>query len=330
MKIFDCTLRDGANVVGCGFNAELTDMIIKNLIDCGITTIELGNAYGLGAYEAKPAISPLNDAEYLKIAEQYASKAELGMFMLSQNAEPERIRKAKEAGLNFLRVGTDAGNGANAVSAIKVVKEAGLKCFFSMMKCYVLSADKLAEEAALLEAAGLDEITIMDSAGTMLPDEVYEYISKIRSRVSIPVGFHGHNNLGLSVGNALTAFNAGAEYLDTGLMGMARSAGNCATELLIGALERKGVPTGYDFYKLCAFIDHELAPAMARYDYKAAVSPKDLVLGLAGCHSNFFDTFNAVAESEHIPVYKLIVETSKFERRAPSKDIMLKIAASLK
>ena len=330
MKIFDCTLRDGANVVGCGFNAKLTDLIIDNLIDCGITTIEFGNAYGLGAYEAKPAIAPLNDTEYLESAKKYTSRAELGMFMLAQNAEPDRIRKAKESGIKFLRIGIDAGNGANAVSAIKMVKESGLKCFFSMMKCYVLSVDKLAAEAALLEEAGLDEITIMDSAGTMLPNEVHKYISKICGLVNIPAGFHGHNNLGLSVGNALAALDAGAEYLDTGLMGMARSAGNCPTELLVGALEHNNVATGCDLYKLCNFIDHKLAPAMAEYHYKSVVCPQDLVLGFAGCHSSFLNTFNEVAKNENVPIYKLIVETSKLERRLPDKELITQVAALLK
>jgi 4-hydroxy 2-oxovalerate aldolase len=36
MKLMDCTLRDGANVVGKGFSAELTAMIIEGLIKCGI------------------------------------------------------------------------------------------------------------------------------------------------------------------------------------------------------------------------------------------------------------------------------------------------------
>ena len=35
MKLFDCTLRDGANVVGKGFNAELTKMMIEGLIKSG-------------------------------------------------------------------------------------------------------------------------------------------------------------------------------------------------------------------------------------------------------------------------------------------------------
>lgn len=30
MKLFDCTLRDGANVVGNGFSAELTVSMVKN------------------------------------------------------------------------------------------------------------------------------------------------------------------------------------------------------------------------------------------------------------------------------------------------------------
>ena len=32
MKLFDCTLRDGANVVGNGFSPELTESMVKNLL----------------------------------------------------------------------------------------------------------------------------------------------------------------------------------------------------------------------------------------------------------------------------------------------------------
>ena len=74
------------------------------------------------------------------------------------------------------------------------------------MKAYVLPPDALADEARRLEDMGLDFITIMDSAGTMSPDEVKAYVSRMVRRVSIPVGFHGHNNLGLSVANAVAAY----------------------------------------------------------------------------------------------------------------------------
>ena len=49
MRIFDCTLRDGANVVGNGFSPELTESMIRGLLDCGIQDIEMGNAKGIGS-----------------------------------------------------------------------------------------------------------------------------------------------------------------------------------------------------------------------------------------------------------------------------------------
>ena len=48
MRIFDCTLRDGANVVGNGFSPELTESMIRGLLGCGIQDIEMGNAKGIG------------------------------------------------------------------------------------------------------------------------------------------------------------------------------------------------------------------------------------------------------------------------------------------
>ena len=92
----------------------------------------------------------------------------------------------------------------------------------------------------LVESFGLDEITIMDSAGTMMPHQVSEYVKAMVAAVDIPVAFHGHNNLGLSVANAIAAAEAGGTVFDCGLLGMARSAGNCATELLVATFQRFG------------------------------------------------------------------------------------------
>ena len=50
LKLMDCTLRDGANVVGKGFNAELTIMMLEGLTMSGVDYIEMGNAGGIGAY----------------------------------------------------------------------------------------------------------------------------------------------------------------------------------------------------------------------------------------------------------------------------------------
>ena len=330
MKLMDCTLRDGANVVGTGFSRELTVMMIEGLIKCGITTIEMGNAYGIGANESQKPGAPLNDAEYLDLVQPYLSKAEIGMFVGVKNAIPKNVDIAASRGLRFLRVGANAGDGASAKEGIAYIKKKGLFCRYSLMKGYVLPAKELAKEALMLESCGLDEITIMDSAGTMMPAQVSEYVAELTAKVKIPVAFHGHNNLGLSVANAIAALRAGAEVLDCGLMGMARSAGNLSTEVAVAVFQREGVRTGADLYTLLHFIDEELAPAMEKYGYRSAISPVDLVYGLAGCHSNFAKLFEDAAKSHRVDLYRLIMEVSAIDQKSPSAELIDKIARSIK
>lgn len=330
MILMDCTLRDGANVIGKGFDARLTKMMIEGLIRSNIKLIEMGNCLGLGAYEANNSISPLNDIEYLELIQPYLDQAEIGMFMGVANANEKNIALGAKYGLHFLRIGANAGDGKNAVEGIKLVKKYGMKCRYSMMKGYILSAEDLADEAAMLEAAGLDEITIMDSAGTMTPDQVKEYVAAMVKKVTIPVAFHGHNNLGLSTANALAAADAGAKVFDCGLLGMARSAGNCATELAAAVFQRQGQMEYVNLMELLKFIDEELAPAMAEYGYRANVIPLDLVYGLSGCHSSFAKLFEEVAAQKNVNLYELIIKVSAINQKNPSRDLIEEVAETLK
>lgn len=129
----------------------------------------------------------------------------------------------KQASHSFVSVLMPA-TAENNTEVIRTVKDNGLKCRYSLMKAYLLNPEELAEEALKLQNMGVDEVTIMDSAGCMLPDEVKEYVKALKNKVSIPVGFHCHNNLGMSAANAQAAMESGVDLLDCGLLGMARSA----------------------------------------------------------------------------------------------------------
>lgn len=326
--LMDCTLRDGANVVGKGFSAELTKLMIEGLIRSNIKIIEMGNALGLGAYEARGSIAPLTDVEYLELVQPYLDQAEIGMFMGVACATEENIALAARYGLKFLRIGANAGDGAKTVEGIKLVKKYGMKCRYSAMKAYVLTADELAEEGKMLAEAGLDEITIMDSAGTMTPEEAEEYSRKLCAAVDIPVAFHCHNNLGLSVANALAAAQGGATVFDCGLLGMARSAGNCATDLAVATFQKYGAMEYVDLYTLLDFLDNELIPAMDDA-YHVPVKPLDLIYGLAGAHSSFAKMFEEVAKEKGVHLYKLIMEVSKVDRKAPTRELVERVADQL-
>ncbi len=324
----DCTLRDGGNVIGAGFPADLTTLILKGLAQNGVKIIEMGNCAGLGMYD-KGVKAPCTNDEYLELAKPFADKAEIGMFLQAGCAAPELIAKAAKTGLKFLRVGINAGDGAQAVEAVKMVKAAGLKAFFAMMKAYVLTPDELAKEAQLLEAAGVDVLIVMDSAGMMLPAQAAVYTKAVSQAVKIPVGFHGHANLGCAVANAVAAAENGAQIIDCGLMGMARSAGNIATETAVAALDRAGYKTGIDMYGLFRFIDNELAPAMKPYGYRAPAMPLDVVLGYSGCHSHYVPIFKEVAAAKGVDLYKLIIETSKLDMKKPSCELIESVADKL-
>lgn len=209
-------------------------------------------------------------------------------------------------------------------------KAAGLTCRYSMMKAYICPPEQLADEAKMLAEAGVDIITIMDSAGTMYPHETTAYVKALKEKAGIPVGFHGHSNLGLSQANALAAAEAGADEVDGGLLGMARSAGNCATELAVATLSHQGLLDGVDLYKLLRYEDEELIPAMKAYGYHVAVCPEDLILGLSGCHSSFLKMFHQVAQEEQVDVYQLIVHVSAIDRKAPNEELLHRTAAAIK
>jgi len=331
VTLMDCTLRDGANVVGKGFNAELTDMMLDGLTANHVPIIEFGNAGGIGAYEVAGFTAAETDETYLDIAQKYLDRGSLlGMFLNAKRYRQKYVDLAKEKGLSFLRVGADAGDADIAVQAVRDIKTAGLYPFYSAMKAYLLSADALAEEGKKLEDAGLAQITIMDSAGTMLPDEVKEYTEKLVKAVSIPVAFHCHNNLGLSAANAVAAYENGAAILDCGLMGMARSAGNLATEICVSIMQRKNKMKYVDLYRLLDFIENRLQPAMEKFNYHNPVTPLDLTLGLSGCHSSFVKKFEGVAKANNVNLFQLITEVSAQNKKNPDEALMEKIAETLK
>lgn len=330
MNLFDNTLRDGGNVVGHGFSLELTESMVRGLLNAGIADIELGNCKGLGAYDKLNATKAPSDEEYFQVLQPYLPKGRIGMFMIAKCADTDKVKAAAAAGLHFLRVGANAGDGAGSLDAVRMVKEAGLVCRYSLMKAYVSTPEELAAEAKMLQDAGVDKITIMDSAGTMFPADATAYVTALKKAVTIPVGFHGHSNLGLSQANALAAVAAGADEIDCGLLGMARSAGNCATELAAATLKKEGYLPDVDLYGLLDYLDRELIPAMEPYGYHVAVNPTDLMLGLSGCHSNFLPLFRTVAQEEQVPLLRLIADVSAIDRKAPDEALLRRVAKQLK
>ncbi len=323
MLIMDCTLRDGANVLGSRFPDDLAVTIMEGLTGNGVDVIEYGSV---------KASSPSDQEEqrYLDLAKPYFDKAEVGVFLNAKNYSPEAVTLAAEKGFSFIRLGINAGEAHKTTEIIEKIRSSGMKVYFAMMKAYLLSPDDLAKEAAWLQEQGVFEATVMDSAGYMWPHEAKAYVQALKKAApSLLVGIHSHNNLYMALANALGAVEGGAGLVDCGLLGMARSAGNIATEAAVAALNRQGTETKVDFYGLLQFLDQKLIPAMESHDYHVAVTPLELILGYSGCHSNFVPLFQKVAQETGVDLYRLIVGVSANNMRNPTEEEIRAFAADL-
>lgn len=322
MEILDCTLRDGGHALKGSFSIDATKTIIEGLLQSGIKVIEFGRPSGIGS--SKGIVS---DEAYLRVAQPFLERGELGMFCRPDCFGENQFKLACQYNIGFLRVGTNAAHVEPSESVIGKARNAGIKIRYSLVQAHTISPAVLAENAKKIADYGAQSITIMDSTGTMLPDQAGEYVNALVNAVRIPIGFHGHNNLGFSVANALAAINAGASSIDGALGGLARSAGNAPTEILCAVLEKQGKATGINFYQLLKFIDETmstLVPSMKN------IPPLDIIFGYAGFHSRNLDMAKTVALNEGVNLYRLIVGAMRYEQSNPDEALFKKAALELK
>lgn len=95
---------------------------------------------------------------------------------------------------------------------------------------------------------------MVDSYGGIYPEDVRETIALVRSKTSVKLGFHGHNNLEMALANTLVAIEEGVDIVDATITGMGRGAGNLKTELLLTSLQAKG-KVDFDYNELSKVVD---------------------------------------------------------------------------
>lgn len=101
-------------------------------------------------------------------------------------------------------------------------------------------------QAALDE--GAQSICLSDTCGHATPDGVRRLVRFIREEVvqgrPVRIDWHGHNDRGLGVANAIAAFEAGADRLHGTILGIGERCGNVAMDQLMMNLHLMGYPKG--------------------------------------------------------------------------------------
>ena len=95
---------------------------------------------------------------------------------------------------------------------------------------------------------GASSICLSDTCGHATPDGVRRLVRFIREEVvgtrPVRIDWHGHNDRGLALANAIAAFEAGADRLHGTILGIGERCGNVALDQLMINLHLMGFPKG--------------------------------------------------------------------------------------
>jgi 4-hydroxy 2-oxovalerate aldolase len=281
----------------------------------------------LGA-QPKHGLAAATDDEYIEAAVSSASShpaTRVGCFFIPGIGTREQLTRARDLGVRFIRIGTNAVEVDQGLAFIAYAREIGLTVCSNLMKSYVLSPFDLCRAAEKAAGAGAQVVVLVDSAGGMLPEEVTAYVSAMRNTIAADIGFHGHNNLGLANACALSAIRAGARFVDVTLQGMGRSAGNASTEGLLLILEKLGHSTGIDYLKVLDAGEEMIRPRLGAPGFSGITA----ISGYALFHSSYTKHVQEACASYDVDPRVLIIEVSRIDRNMPSRELFLKVAAEL-
>jgi 4-hydroxy 2-oxovalerate aldolase len=325
--ISDPTLRDGNHAVQHNLNARQIAAYCTAADAAGVPVVEVGHGNGLGASSLQVGESALSDEEILTVARTNLRRSKLGIHVIPGFATVNNhLRRALELGVNVVRVASHCTEADTTQRHIGFVREQGQQAFGVLMMSHMAAPTVLVEEARKMESYGAEAVIIMDSAGTYLPDMVRERITSLSQNLGVAVGFHAHNNLGMSIANSLAAVESGALMVDGTARGFGAGAGNAQLEVLVAVLERCGYDTGIDLYKIldaAEVAERELMPR------QPAISSVSIVSGLAGVFSGFSKHVERVAREFAVDPRDIFFELGKRKVVAGQEDMIVQVGMQL-
>lgn len=325
-EILDCTLRDGSYVNNFQFNKNDTKKILQVLETSGINHIEIGHGMGLGASRIKNFKAKETDKTYCQIASNTIKKAKWGVFCIPGIANLDDVKMAHDHGVKFIRVGSNVENYKEQEKFINLCKKLKIFVASNFMKSYLVSPKKFVKYVKAAHRFGSDLIYLVDSSGSMLPSEIEEYYYFIKKfNRKIKIGFHGHDNLGMSCANALHAYKLGFDMIDVSMQGLGRSSGNTPLETFLCLIERLGTKTKINKFKIMNFSEKEIVPIFKR----KGLSSLDLVSGMSYFHSSFMPAIEKIAKKYYVDPRLLIIEHCKKNKIDAEEKDLTKIAKML-
>lgn len=325
----DTTLRDGNHTVSHSFSPVEAAKVAKALEDAGIDMIEVGHGDGIGGATINYGFSPYSDIDVVKTVSAVLTKAKLTVLLLPGIGLVEDLHEMKKLGVKAVRIATHVTEADISRQHIVAAKEMGFFTVGFLMMAHMASTEKLVEEALKMESYGADVVYVTDSAGALLPHEVYEKVSALRKNLKCAIGHHSHNNLGLAVANSLAAVEAGATYIDGSLSGLGAGAGNTATELVIATFKKSNIDINADLFKAMDASKDVLLPILESKHLHIQSNLDPMILGYAGVYSSFLLHARRNAKVYGLDVRDILVELGRRKAVGGQEDWIIEICNDL-
>jgi homocitrate synthase len=103
---------------------------------------------------------------------------------------------------------------------VRYLKNQGIETRFSTEDTFRSNLADVFTVYRAMDLEGVARVGVADTVGVADPLRTYSLISSLRQAVHCDIEFHGHNDSGCAIANALCALQAGATHIDTTVLGI--------------------------------------------------------------------------------------------------------------
>jgi 2-isopropylmalate synthase len=245
IRIFDTTLRDGEQAPGNAMDPHHKLDLALAIEHIGVDVVEAGFPSSSPAEQkaVKLVAESLTTAHVATLNRPVHHDIQLALDLAGTERHHLQIMATgSDIHLQHKRNTTRAHAHREVVEAIAYAKNAGAHHITLAIEDATRGPDDLLQPLITDSiTAGADTLTIADTTGCTLPIEYAALIARIRTWIppTTTLATHCHEDMGLSLANALAAITAGADEIQTTLAGIGERAGNTALEELITVLTYK-------------------------------------------------------------------------------------------
>jgi len=328
VRVTDTSLRDGSHAKRHQFTEQNVRDIVAALDGAGMPVIEVTHGDGLGGSSYNYGRSLVDERVLMKAAVDEASKARIAALMLPGLGTKNDIKAIRDIGVSIVRIATHCTEADISEQHFTLAREVGLETVGFLMMAHTSTPEALAVQARIMADAGCQCVYVVDSAGAMILEEAGDRVAALVAELGsdAQVGFHGHENLSLSLANTIAAIRAGAVQIDGSTRRFGAGSGNTSCEAFAAVAERLGIATGLDVLKMIDAAEDVVRPVM---DDECVLDRLSLIMGYAGVYSSFLKHAYRASERYGVPGADILLECGRRRLVGGQEDQIIQIAADL-